>query len=165
MTISQIKSSLYYSMIIFVIIIALFTFLAGKTFLGKTSFYIVRSGSMIPVLSRGDFIVNKKVSYYQSGEIITFHLKDRMITHRIVGTILKNDNLFYTTKGDANSIADKALVSQEAVVGKIVFSFPWVGLGVDFAKTKLGMALLIIIPATLIIRQELLNIKREIEKS
>lgn len=66
---------------------------------------IVRSGSMTPVFYTGDLIV---IGHYDPeatlspGTIITFKVKGRIVTHRIVA--VADDG--YVTKGDANNVAD-----------------------------------------------------------
>jgi len=64
----------------------------------------------------------------------------------------------------AMNTADSWEVSKEDIEGKVLFSVPYLGYAVNFAKTTKGFLLLIILPAVLIILGELMEIKREIEK-
>ena len=62
---------------------------------------IVRSGSMTPVFYTGDLIIishNDPTVTLSPGTIITFKVKGRIVTHRIVGVVEDG----YITKGDAN---------------------------------------------------------------
>jgi len=47
-------------------------------------------------------------------------------------------------------------------VGKVELSIPFVGYPIAFAKTLPGLIVLIIVPGTIIVYNELLNIKKEI---
>lgn len=70
--------------------------------------------------------------------------------------------VMFTTKGDANNVADNEKVPQEKIVGKVFLNIPYLGYAVNFAKTKQGLILIIIIPAVIIIFEELVKIKDEV---
>jgi len=70
----------------------------------------------------------------------------------------------YVTKGDANDAPDSQAVAEELVLGKTIFSIPLLGYPVSFAKTREGLIILIVIPATMIIYSEILNIKNEAKR-
>ncbi|HET9722081.1 MAG TPA: signal peptidase I [Candidatus Saccharimonadales bacterium] len=127
--------------------------------------FVVASGSMEPKIMTGSMVFDQKSSNYKIGDVITFKKagsKDT-VTHRIVS--VKNDasgQTFYTVKGDANSSPDADPVAKSDVVGKVSFSIPYVGYLVNYIKTLPGLVIFIIIPATILIYQELVNIKSEI---
>lgn len=73
----------------------------------------------------------------------------------------QNGNTSYVTKGDANEDPDTEKRPEQSVVGKVLFSVPFVGYLVNFAKTKNGLLMLIIIPSVLIVINEIINIKNE----
>jgi signal peptidase len=131
--------------------------------------YVVQSGSMEPAIKTGSVIFVVPKDNYIPSDIITFKQtnKDNLVTHRIE---LKNyPNGFnsaptYTTAGDANEDFDTGEVKQEDVVGKVYFSVPYVGYGVSFAKSPKGYILLIIIPATIIVYEEIKSVFGEIKK-
>ncbi|KKS78727.1 MAG: Type I signal peptidase [Candidatus Beckwithbacteria bacterium GW2011_GWA2_43_10] len=122
--------------------------------------YTVQSGSMQPVIKIGSLVVSQKAADYKVGEVITFKNAPVPTTHRIQAI---KDSI-YTTKGDANDIADTEPVRQEQILGKVVLSLPYLGYPVRFVKTKEGFIGLIVIPATIIVYSEILNIKNEIIK-
>ncbi len=68
----------------------------------------------------------------------------------------------FTTKGDANNAPDQALTHLADIHGKVLFTIPYLGYVLAFAKTKLGFALLVGVPALAIILEELGKIIREI---
>jgi len=134
--------------------------------------YTVQSGSMMPTLPIGSLIISQSQKEYKTGDIITFKSeKDIFVknpknttTHRLVE--IKNDKnvISYITKGDANNSPDATPISSDLILGKTVFSIPLLGFPVAFGRTQKGLIVMIVIPATLIIYSELLNIKKEIIK-
>lgn len=88
-----------------------------------------------------------------------------MITHRIHQ--VAEDG--FITKGDTNEDPDQWTVRKEAIIGKALYTIPYIGYLGYFVRTPLGFILLIIIPATIIIITEIRNIitqpKKKPEKS
>lgn len=126
--------------------------------------FVILSGSMEPVILTGSVAIVHPKSSYQVGDIITFKTgggKSDFVTHRI--SEIKENELI--TKGDANEEVDGAAVLSNKVIGKVLFSIPYLGYGVDFAKTPQGFILMIIVPATIIIYEELKSIKNELAAS
>lgn len=131
---------------------------------GNIEIKIVKSGSMEPAISTGSLVVVKPSAYYTKGDVITFGKDtktDVPTTHRIIE--VKSDGSF-VSKGDANEEADPNPVARRDVIGKVLFSIPGAGYVLSFARTKLGFALLIGIPAGLVILEELFSIFRETQK-
>lgn len=131
---------------------------------GNYKFLIVESGSMEPAILRGAIVITKPEADYKKNDIITISESANSkvsLTHRIVGIEKRDGNTLYTTKGDANEDPDAEKRFKKNVVGKALFSIPFLGFVVDFAKTKSGLLLLIIIPCMLIIFNEAINIKKE----
>jgi hypothetical protein len=82
-------------------------------------------------------------------------------THRILAI---NSDGTYTTKGDANEEEDVEKVARRDVIGKVIFSLPYGGYVLDFARQPIGFVLLIAVPAGLVILEELLTIGKETRK-
>lgn len=124
---------------------------------------VVLSGSMEPVIAVGSVIITRPPDSIQKGDIVTFknpNSPEDLVTHRI--TEINNNQL--TTKGDANQSADNWTVPTADVVGKKLVSIPYLGYAVNFAKSRRGFVLMVILPAMLIIIEEMRTIKNEIEK-
>lgn len=121
-------------------------------------FYTVQSGSMEPVIKTNSLIVIKSQPNYQANDIITFRSGQTLTTHRLIDT---KDGQF-TTKGDRNDMPDNKLVSLSQVLGKVVLAIPFLGKPIAFIKTQTGFILLIVIPSTIIVYSETLNIKNQI---
>lgn len=119
----------------------------------------VQSGSMVPVLRKGDLVSVIRVpdTQLKVGDIVTYKSPlntKQTITHRIVGLPSTNNKHMFVTKGDANSSADP-LVPANKIIGKVNRSVPYAGYVIDFLRKPLGLALLIWIPALVIIIEEI----------
>ncbi|OGM29164.1 signal peptidase I [Candidatus Woesebacteria bacterium RIFCSPHIGHO2_01_FULL_41_10] len=125
--------------------------------------YVVQSGSMEPTLKTGSVVITQTLPRYYIGDIVTFSPDggEQLVTHRIVRMEGQN----FITKGDANEDTDHWEVSPEEVVGKASFSIPFLGYLVDFTKTPKGFVVMVVIPASIIIYEELKTIYLEIKRS
>ena len=134
---------------------------------GNIEVKIVQSGSMEPTIKTGALVVLKPFDEYQIGDVIMFgeDTKTKVpTTHRIVADEVRSGVFYYTTKGDANEDNDPQPVAKTEVKGKVLFSIPYLGYVLDFAKKPLGFALLIGIPAAIVVFDEAGNIWRETRK-
>lgn len=131
----------------------------------KVNPYIVLSGSMSPAIETGSVVASVPQPAYGVGDIITFSTGGKeSTTHRIIGLVNEAGTLKYQTKGDANKTVDPGLIDPGKVVGKAIITLPYVGYAANFAKTPKGFILLVIIPATIIVYEELRTILNEIRR-
>lgn len=110
--------------IVFLIVFCLFLipvciqkFTSNDSIISVNGYYIfeVATGSMVPELEIGDYILVHKESDYSIGDVITYENNGSYITHRII----KQEDDTIITKGDANTLIDEAIeISQ--VKGKYV---------------------------------------------
>lgn len=156
-------------------IITLLILVAGSTAFtvleapGGYRLFVVQSGSMEPSIKTGSVVLIAREAKYQQGDVITFlanpnsKLKDTnsTITHRIVSVQEIQDQKSIQTKGDANRSVDQEKIVEKQILGKVLLSIPFAGYAVTFTKTQLGFISLIVIPAILIIYNELMTIKNE----
>ncbi len=105
--------------------------------------FIVLSGSMEPTINIGDIIFIKEVEDVEEGDIISYKLKNSIVTHRVVEKIPDNGKNLYVTQGDANSTEDSEIITDENIEGKYVFKIGKIGNIVLFLKTKAGMIVVI----------------------
>ncbi|MBT3356081.1 signal peptidase I [bacterium] len=163
----KIFKTFYYLFILAIAIIAVFLVLSAIPIKGGYKSFIVLSGSMEPKIRTGSIVATKPAENYQVGDVITFGESSKMktpTTHRITA-IEKNDDIEkYITKGDANNAKDHKQVSKNEVIGKVLFSVPFLGYAVNAAQKPIGFVLIIIVPAVIIIYDEILTIKKEILK-
>lgn len=142
-----------------------FTLLTSQTsVLAGMKSYVVVTGSMEPSVPVGSIIYTMNQDFYTNNDIIAFKKEGSTITHRIVDTEVIGNELYYTTKGDANNAEDDDLVVRQDVVGKTFFSVPYLGKIVMSLKTPIGFTIGIVLPALVFILMELWRIRQEIEK-
>ena len=129
-TIKQIWN--WVSTILVGIVVLLAVALVGVRVIGLQPF-VVLSGSMEPTYHVGSLIYVKDVDYrtLEVGDPITYMIsQDTVVTHRIVEVLpdeSEPDTLWFATKGDANSTPDSSAVHYKNVIGKPVFSIPYLG--------------------------------------
>lgn len=145
------KISSVISTIILIAMIMLAILLAGP-YLAGIKTYAVVSGSMEPTLHVGSlaYVRPTDATKIEKGDIITFFMKgsSMVATHRVVSIDMQNRE--FTTKGDANNTQD-APVSFDRLVGKTLFSIPYLGYMTMFIKTKQGMIMAVLILTIIIL--------------
>ena len=107
---------------------------------------VVVTGSMSPAIEPGDLVVCRRSADYAVGDVITFRSGASLVTHRIVGSAENG----YITQGDANKVADADPAPRGAIVGKVVFTVPKLGIFIEKLRTPLGMTVLVLIGFALI---------------
>lgn len=106
--------------------------------------YVVLSGSMEPSYPVGSLIYVKSVDYKELkvGDPITYMLsQDVVVTHRIIEVLADEedpDTLRYFTQGDANAVADGTSVHYKNIIGKPVFSIPYLGYVSNYIQNPPG---------------------------
>lgn len=110
------------------VFVTLAVLLAGVRLVGLTPFAVL-SGSMEPVYHVGALIYVKDTppAEIQVGDPITFVLNDNLVvaTHRVID--IDEENQYFYTKGDANDMADGSPVHFENLIGKPIFTIPYLG--------------------------------------
>ena len=105
--------------------------------------YVVLSGSMEPVHKTGGLIYTTKnidTDELEVGDVITFKMSETTIaTHRVID--IKNDGgtRMFQTKGDANPNPDQNLVPEQNVIGKSLFSIPYLGYAANYIQQPPGL--------------------------
>jgi len=116
---------------------------------------VVLSGSMEPNIKTGSIIVIKPEKNYKVGDVVTFGRDDRVhvpITHRIVEIDKQQDGgEYFVTKGDANEDIDAGQISKSSVIGRVLFTLPYVGYFLSFMKTNVGFISVVVIPGIIVL--------------
>ena len=163
----------YWLILLFVVLLAGVSLLSIVDLPKKYHLFVVESGSMEPAIKTGSLIFTQASGRYFNGDIVSFklhsysNLKDprAIVTHRIISVNESTTSgTFYLTKGDANNIQDPNPRFSDTVIGRVRLAVPYIGYPILFAKTQTGFILLIVIPATLIVYTEILNIKNEAKR-
>lgn len=128
---------------------------------GSVHFMTVSGTSMEPTITSSDIIVVIPEAMPPSvGDIISYRhqLEDNqppmVITHRIV----RLEEGGYRTKGDSVPKRDGYVVAPEDVIGVLHLKIPYIGALTHFAKTSAGSFFLVIVPAFLLIIDEVRKI-------
>lgn len=154
----------YWIVLIVLLFVAGLTAISALNIPGNYKLFTVLSGSMEPTIKTGSIVIIKPQDNYKKGDIITFQDLNKpktTITHRLQEIKKGETETVFITKGDANKAPDVNHITKKQILGKTLFSVPYIGFPVNFAKTKEGLILLIIVPAIIIIYSELMNIKNE----
>lgn len=118
--------------------------LAGVRLVGLRPFAVL-SGSMEPVYPVGSLIYvrNCDPDVVQVGDAITFVLDKNLnvATHRVVA--IDEANQHFYTKGDANASQDGAPVYFKNLIGRPVFTIPYLGYFAEWISNPPGMYLAI----------------------
>lgn len=158
---------IYYIFIAIIALIAILMIVSAFPITGNYKLMIVQSGSMDPAIKMGSIVLVKPADEYKIGDVITFGPYTRTkapITHRIYDIKVEGGKPVYITKGDANNAPDNREIQERDVLGKVIFSVPYFGYAVDFAKKPMGFALIIIVPAAIIIYDEVKKIIQEVKR-
>ena len=107
---------------------------------------VILSGSMEPSMSIGDLVIVHRDKEYRVGDIVVFDSGGLSVTHRI----LEKAQEGFVTKGDANNVPDKELLSENHIIGRVAVVIPMVGKAVLFLKNPAGMMLIMMLAIWLI---------------
>ncbi|MFA5871316.1 MAG: signal peptidase I [Parcubacteria group bacterium] len=165
-TIGKIFKYAVNTLLILLVLLGVFVVFSFVPFPGNYKVFTVQSGSMEPTIKTGSLIFVKPEADYNVGDIVTRRTTDPKvtITHRIVSKEEVQGKIAFETKGDANNAPDGEKFTKDGIIGKEIFKVPYVGYPVGYAKTTPGLILLIVIPAVIIIYDEMNKIKDEIKK-
>jgi len=135
----------------------------------ENPFYVVASGSMIPVLEVYDVLVvqgHVPFEEIEIGDIIVFNRPsdhNRVIVHRVV-SIIDEDPKIIRTQGDANPASIPGTdfpISEEEYIGKVVYTLPQVGYVTQLLKPPTNYIIIAIVIGVMIIKQMMGNKKKE----
>ena len=120
--------------------------------------YVIYGGSMEPTIKVGSLILAKPANLddLEVGDIIAFRSPNEVtVSHRIVGIREEDGQRYFQTKGDASTGGDPTEVSLEDGVHRLAYKLPYLGYFVDFAKSTLGIVLLVVLPAARLVALQL----------
>lgn len=149
-----------------IILFGVFIFISFLPIENNYQIFSVLSGSMEPAIKTGALVIVRPADSYSEGDVVTRQIieEDITVTHRIIALEEKNGVTYFQTKGDANNVADEDQFTSDTIVGKVLWNVSYMGYIVNFARTKNGLLLFIIIPATAVILEESWRIKKELQR-
>lgn len=129
--VAPIRRNLWYINIPLVIILLFVVALVSGLF--KYQIMAIGSGSMEPIIYRGDAIVFEKITTeddkneLEEGTVIVFKHNGVYITHRITRIEMVDGVRIYQTKGDNNEKEDAFKVENDDIVGVTQFKIKYIG--------------------------------------
>jgi signal peptidase len=157
---------LYGTFLVAVLLLGALVVIPALPISGNVQVKIVKSGSMEPVLKTGSIVIDKPQATYHIGDIVTFGADTKAqvpTTHRIIAISGEGASAMITTKGDANNTPDASPSPMSSVHGKVIFTLPYLGYILSFARQPVGFVVLIGVPAILIILDESIAIWNEVQ--
>ena len=139
--------------ILVILVVVLVVLLVGLKFGGLTP-YTVISGSMEPKYHVGSIIYVTKVSDPDTltvGTPVTYMREGTTITHQIVEKGTDEKGLYFVTKGLREESLPDPRIYPENILGKPVFSIPYLGYLSNFIQNPPGTYIVIALCALLVI--------------
>lgn len=127
----------------------------------QNPFYVVASGSMIPVLEVYDVLIvqgHEPFEEIEVGDIIVFNRPsdhNRVIVHR-VASILDDDPRTLRTKGDANPSSIPGTdfpITAEEYIGKVAYTLPQVGYVTQLLKPPINYVIIAVVIGIMVAKQ------------
>ena len=127
----------------------------------QNPFYVVASGSMIPVLQVYDVLVvqgHEPFEDIEIGDIIVFNRPsdhNRVIVHR-VASIIDEDPKTIRTKGDANPASIPGTdfpITEEEYIGKVAYIIPQVGYVTQLLKPPINYVIIAVVIGIMVVKQ------------
>lgn len=153
------KFSIIKDIAIIVIGVVLIWFAVKVVFNVDNPFYVVSSGSMIPVLNVGDILLVKDGNTFDSlkiGDIIVFNRPeggDRVIVHRIIDMNDRFGEKIIVTKGDANEGLIPGTdfpIREKDYIGTVAYVVPKIGLVLKYLNPPVNYIIIVGIVGVLI---------------
>ena len=129
----------------------------------QNPFYVVASGSMIPVLKVYDVLIvsgHEPFEEIEIGDIIVFDRPsdhNRVIVHRVV-SIISEDPKTIRTQGDANSGSIPGTdypITEEEYIGKVAYTLPQVGYVTQLLKPPINYVIIAVVIGIMVAKQVL----------
>ncbi|MEX1177576.1 MAG: signal peptidase I [Nitriliruptor sp.] len=120
-----------------IVVIAWFLTLAPTAIGGPAAYIIVDGTSMEPTYQDGDFVLTRRTSTYEAGDVVAFEAPDSMnsgfrVIHRIVEVTPKG----LVTKGDNRGELDPWSVQDHDVTGEAILRVPHAGDALRWVRAR-----------------------------
>ena len=136
----------------------------------QNPFYVVASGSMIPVLQVYDVIIiqgHVPFEEIEIGNIIVFNRPsdhDRVIVHRVI-SITDDNPKTIRTQGDANNASIPGTdypITEEEYIGKVEYTLPQVGYVRQLLKPPTNYIIIVIVVGVMVVKQMMQKKKKNV---
>jgi len=118
-----------------IILIPFVIYFWPASFGGNTTIMMVQGQSMLPTILPGSLVVAKAEPEYFVGDIVAYEQVDahRIVVHRI----MEETERGFIIQGDNNPKPDTGFPKEEDVLGKVMFSTPFVGDAISLFRNPL----------------------------
>ncbi len=108
--------------------------------------FVVTGGSMEPNIHKGSLVLVEPVTPQQVnvGDVITFQHYGQTTTHRVIAVAQTEQGPAFTTKGDANTVADPDAKTFPGQVGLVRVTVPAIGYAIVYLQAYWRLALSLI---------------------
>ncbi|WP_313639020.1 signal peptidase I SipW [Paenibacillus sp.] len=163
MRIKKMINNILSSIMLVIFILLVVAVVLSKASGGEPAFFgyqikSVLSGSMEPGIQTGSIVALKPggdMNRFKKGDVITFRNEDNLlITHRVVEATMNSatGQAMYRTKGDNNDAPDMNPTRSTNVVAEYTgVTVPFVGYAMNFAVSKAGSVVLMIVPGLMLL--------------
>ena len=110
-----------------VILIPFVIYFWPASFGGDTTIMMVQGQSMLPTILPGSLVVAKEAPEYQIDDIVAYEQKERGASKVIVHRIIDVHEQGFIIQGDNNPRKDVGYPAEDVILGKVLFSTPYVG--------------------------------------
>ena len=90
--------------------------------------FSIGSGSMLPNIRIGDVVIIEKTKDIEIGDIVAYKYNNYVIVHRIVNIEKVEDELYFYSKGDANTDIDNYIIYEDMIIGEVKLKIPFIGI-------------------------------------
>lgn len=113
--------------VMIVIMVSVIMLISGEF---RYKLVVIATESMTGSINKGDALIYEDYDgqKIEEGAVVVFTKNNKdLIIHRVVDIQYKNGTAYYTTKGDANKIADSGYITVENLRGVVLYRLPNVG--------------------------------------
>lgn len=159
----RLAGNVFTAVIILIIVMSVYSMIQHRrnpsnipTIFGYSTMSVL-TGSMRPYLQPGDMIVDKTIrtEEVKAGDVVTYKVGGSIVTHRVMEVIEEGGKLLFRTRGDANNTDDGNPISEEHLIGKVIFRIPYGGYAARFVRSPIGLLFIIVIPVSIMLVVEL----------
>lgn len=164
LTIIDVVSTMIIVLAIAMLLVVVMTKKGEAPDVGGYSAFRVLTGSMAPEYPVDCMVVVKRqgIDKINVGDVISFYSGDEDIsgmvnTHRVISEEVIDGQRVLHTKGDANPIPDDAIVTDDLLIGKVIFKSVFIGKLVRLAANPIIFIPFIVVPLAIMLIANVLD--------
>ena len=116
-----------FQIILIIILIPFAIYFWPSSYGGDTTIMMVQGQSMLPTILPGSLVVAKSAPEYYIGDIVAYEQREGSASKMIVHRIIDETDQGFVIQGDNNPKKDVGYPTEDVILGKVLFSTPYVG--------------------------------------